>query len=527
MAGAGADAPVSPQRAPATAAAPRSASGLSSLAALNERKRKEVSPVKGAEATVCLPKRLRHPLAEASTTAVPAVLAAGASAEWKLYTEQVTPANGPPASPDQPRPHLGGGILPGQFEGDAATAVDAESITEEELVEAITAILENICAINNGRIAVPSNLGGTRAPYRSATYPDGSSSIFFSLQKPAVEMRYYVARLVKYMHVSTSVFVVALIYLDRVHAADEILALTDLNVHRLITTALAVATKWCEDEVHRNSTVCRIGGVPSTSEMNLLGWLWRCDSALPLLRLPLCCSAGVLTSSLLACAPCPPQRDSFCAASSGTAGSALRTTSSIARTCSSVSARCRWPPAPARAASRPRRGKSGVTGRVCPRTTSRRACSSRRTLRSRSAAMSPREAAARIRWCRTSASLPDDSPPAAVPCHMYVHSVAGDRAASLSRPRRERRRNSNCTSKGRLCAPRRRLARTTRTPRTPARAARTCARRVACHRAPLALRERPNFTNTSPGGGQSSPPTRRGRSYLSGSSGGAGWDRPR
>lgn len=249
---------------------PRSASGLSSLEALNERKRKEVSPVGSNDASQLLLKRQRHPI-EAQETRLCSTEQALAEighhpAEWQSYIEQVTPANAPTPSEVERKNHSAG-ILSCQFQNFDS---DEGNVTEDELVNAITAILENICSINNGRIAVPPKFGSSRAPYRSATYPDGSSSVFFSLQKPAVDMRYYVARLVKYMHVSTSVFVVALIYLDRVHAADEILALTDLNVHRLITTALGVACKFLEDEVHRNSTVSRIGGVPSTSEMNLL-----------------------------------------------------------------------------------------------------------------------------------------------------------------------------------------------------------------------------------------------------------------
>jgi Cyclin len=194
-----------------------------------------------------------------------------ASQAWVQYTEQVTPENASAGSVEPSNSIIVDGVLQRQFENDAEEG-DEGTISEDEVVDAITTILENICSINNGRISTPFPVSHvpSRAPYRSATFPDGSSSIFFSLQKPTVEMRAYVARLVKYMHVSTSVFVVALIYLDRVHAADEILALTDLNVHRLITTALTVACKYLEDEVHSNSTVCRIGGVPSTAEMNLL-----------------------------------------------------------------------------------------------------------------------------------------------------------------------------------------------------------------------------------------------------------------
>lgn len=252
---------------PKAPAAHQNALRLSSLAALKERKRKEFSPVQGSDTVnvVCLPKRQRHPIC--STQANIRIV----EDEWLLYAEQVTPAKSSPLNRSRlSRPPFKDGLQPGQFEDKSNDSECVGVVSEEELIDSITAILENICSINNGRIAIPLPVGGARAPYISATFPDGSSSIFFSLQKPAVNMRYYVHRLVKYLHVSSSVFIVALIYLDRVHAADEILALTDLNVHRLITTALALACKFLEDEVHRNSTVCRIGGIPTTAEMNLL-----------------------------------------------------------------------------------------------------------------------------------------------------------------------------------------------------------------------------------------------------------------
>lgn len=241
--------------------------GLSSLSII-QRKRKEISPLRDPDgsSTAFLPKRQRHP-----TESVHTRNSLGAD-DLLQFSEHVTPANAAvPDMSDLSRASIGSELQPGQFEDIRANSGCVGTVSEDELIESITRILENICSINNDRISLPPQVPGkAKAPYRSTTYPDGSSSIFFSLQKPSVKMRYYVHRLVKYLHVSSSVFVVALIYLDRVHAADEILALTELNVHRLITTALALSCKFLEDEVHRNSTVCRIGGVPTTAEMNLL-----------------------------------------------------------------------------------------------------------------------------------------------------------------------------------------------------------------------------------------------------------------
>lgn len=65
-------------------------------------------------------------------------------------------------------------------------------------------------------------------------------------------------------------FVVSLVYLDRIRVEDDLLCLSYLNVHRLLTTSLLLSCKYLEDETYRNSAICRIGGVPSIAEMNML-----------------------------------------------------------------------------------------------------------------------------------------------------------------------------------------------------------------------------------------------------------------
>lgn len=150
---------------------------------------------------------------------------------------------------------------------------DSENSEEEEtpdpdLINSVTKILQATCLANNRTLQV-GTFASTNG-YRSSTFPDGSSSLFFSLRRPTIALRPYISRLVRYVRASRAAFVVALMYLDRVHGADSVLALTDLNVHRLVTTALMLAVKFVEDEPLRNSTLARIGGVPTIKEMNLL-----------------------------------------------------------------------------------------------------------------------------------------------------------------------------------------------------------------------------------------------------------------
>lgn len=160
-----------------------------------------------------------------------------------------------------------GPFFPGQFEDGTVLVV---KMKEAELVDSIAIILTKICRENEkASIEMVPGLVG-KPPYRSKKYPDGSSSVFFSLSKPSVVLKNYITRFVRYLNVSRSVFIVSLIYLDRVRSDDNMLALTELNIHRLITTALCTAAKFLEDESHRNSSLSRIGGVPTTEEMNVL-----------------------------------------------------------------------------------------------------------------------------------------------------------------------------------------------------------------------------------------------------------------
>lgn len=114
-----------------------------------------------------------------------------------------------------------------------------------------------------------------------------SLKMFFSQHAQPFSLRFYVARLVQYYHCSSSAFVAALVYLDRVHVRCRELALVDMNAHRLIATALVLAAKYLDDEVCRNSYYARVAGLAVTEfnelESIMLNVLeWRLAIAPPL-----------------------------------------------------------------------------------------------------------------------------------------------------------------------------------------------------------------------------------------------------
>lgn len=121
----------------------------------------------------------------------------------------------------------------------------------------------------------------------SNQHVDDSLKMFFSQHAQPFSLRFYVTRLVQFYNCSSSAFVAALVYLDRVHVRCRELALVDMNAHRLFATALLLAAKYLDDEVCVNSYYARVAGL-ALSEFNELEAImlkvleWRLAIAPPL-----------------------------------------------------------------------------------------------------------------------------------------------------------------------------------------------------------------------------------------------------
>lgn len=111
-----------------------------------------------------------------------------------------------------------------------------------------------------------------QAPAYTKREPDWCDpcSAFFSISTPDIQLPAYVRRLVRYLNSSRSAFVVAIIYLYRIQAEYPVLALTELNVHRLLITALLIATKAIDDRCNSNAFFALVGGIPKVQELNHL-----------------------------------------------------------------------------------------------------------------------------------------------------------------------------------------------------------------------------------------------------------------
>jgi len=86
------------------------------------------------------------------------------------------------------------------------------------------------------------------------------------LKVPGIRIQQYLERIHKYASCSSQCFIMALIYIDRLIQRNNFL-LTELNVHRVIVTAILLAAKFFDDAYYNNAYYAKVGGV-LTSEMN-------------------------------------------------------------------------------------------------------------------------------------------------------------------------------------------------------------------------------------------------------------------
>jgi hypothetical protein len=102
---------------------------------------------------------------------------------------------------------------------------------------------------------------------------------FDSSRFPQISILDYCERLKKFAHFDTAL-VVALIYIDRLVAADSNFLVTHRNVHRLLLTCATVAEKYYNDIYYCNTYYANVGGI-SLGEMNrlevtlLYALMWR------------------------------------------------------------------------------------------------------------------------------------------------------------------------------------------------------------------------------------------------------------
>eukprot|EP01095_Lingulamoeba_sp_RSL-Kostka_P004471 TRINITY_DN1571_c0_g1_i1.p1 TRINITY_DN1571_c0_g1~~TRINITY_DN1571_c0_g1_i1.p1 ORF type:complete len:245 (+),score=27.00 TRINITY_DN1571_c0_g1_i1:83-736(+) len=96
-----------------------------------------------------------------------------------------------------------------------------------------------------------------------------SFTIFHAIQPPNISIKDYLVRIAKYSNCNETIFILSLIYIDRLMQNNPSYSLDILNIHRYIIASSIVATKYINDFFYSNNHYARIGGV-SIEELNAL-----------------------------------------------------------------------------------------------------------------------------------------------------------------------------------------------------------------------------------------------------------------
>lgn len=108
---------------------------------------------------------------------------------------------------------------------------------------------------------------------------------FHAKSPPSIKVRDYLARIVKYAEINTTILLSLLVYVDRVIALHPEFILSDFTVHRFIISAVICACKIMGDTYLTNTLYAKIGGI-SARELNYLEleFLFLIDWKLPVTR---------------------------------------------------------------------------------------------------------------------------------------------------------------------------------------------------------------------------------------------------
>ncbi|CAN8069556.1 unnamed protein product, partial [Agarophyton chilense] len=137
----------------------------------------------------------------------------------------------------------------------APRAPSLDAVPLPHLADTLASILTHVCA-TAPRCTLPN-------------CSDPLAFFFCPTKQTSFTMSYYCRRLLQFNHCSKSCVPLALIYLLRIEANQQ-LHINDFNVHRLVCTAFVLAAKWQDDVSYSNLHYATVAGVASVHEMNIL-----------------------------------------------------------------------------------------------------------------------------------------------------------------------------------------------------------------------------------------------------------------
>eukprot|EP00960_Hanusia_phi_P069867 767180-Hanusia_phi.AAC.2 len=125
----------------------------------------------------------------------------------------------------------------------AKSKKDAES--QEALFDVIVSVIEKEVTRNDQKL-------------------DGKPSkvtVFHGHRPPNISVKSYLERIKTFGGCSTCCFVLGVLYLERLASSDATYLLNSYNMHRLVLTAVMVATKFVDDFYFSNSYWSKVGGI--------------------------------------------------------------------------------------------------------------------------------------------------------------------------------------------------------------------------------------------------------------------------
>lgn len=142
----------------------------------------------------------------------------------------------------------------------------AEEAEGQAIVQVLAVVLERLVSANSHLAQSPHE-----------------QTHFHAQRAPAIGVLQYLERIHKYASCSKECFILALIYIDRLIQRNNFL-LTELNVHRVVITAVLLAAKFFDDAYYNNAYYAKVGGV-LVEEMNNLEcqFLFKIDFSLRVL----------------------------------------------------------------------------------------------------------------------------------------------------------------------------------------------------------------------------------------------------
>lgn len=178
--------------------------------------------------------------------------------------------------------------------------LDIANFPVQDVIVMLTALLQKI--IDSNDILHSPNYGNTQIHTESFDFTNNSFTAnvlaFHGRNIPVIGLQAYLIRILKYCPTTNEVFISLLVYFDRIaqraNAGDflptqgqtkgstvlsgdnntsskssQLFVMDSYNIHRLIITAVTVASKFFSDVFYKNSRYAKVGGLP-VEELNHL-----------------------------------------------------------------------------------------------------------------------------------------------------------------------------------------------------------------------------------------------------------------